>query len=50
MGRKSVSAKGNINSNISNKIAISFSTWYIKNHAQDKLPPISSKTGGNTGV
>ena len=42
---KSPAAKGNINSNISNKIAISFSTWYIKNHAQDKLPPISSKTG-----
>ena len=43
--KKSPVAKGNINSNVSNKIAISFSTWYIKNHAQDKLPPISSKTG-----
>jgi len=33
------------NSNLSNKIAVSFSSWYMKNRVKENLPEISSTTG-----
>ncbi|AGO60721.1 hypothetical protein [Ferroplasma acidarmanus] len=32
-------------SNLSNKIAVSFSSWYMKNRVKENLPEISSTTG-----
>ena len=32
------------NSNLSNKIAVSFSSWYMKNRVKENLPEISSNT------
>jgi len=33
------------NSNLSNKIAVSFSSWYMKNRVKENLPEISATTG-----